>query len=384
MQSILFIKTTRVEKEDEFVSKRIQKLSVLLLALVLIVGLIPASVSASANPSVSYRTHVQNEGWQDWKKDGTMSGTSGKGLRLEGIEVKLDTQGYDLGINYQTHIQNIGWEADTERGWKSNGAMSGTEGLSYRLEAIQIKLTGTDANQFDVYYQVHAQNMGWLGWAKNGESAGTAGFGYRLEGINIVVAPAGTGTPGGVVDKAEPFYENPLALYPAIASELKALNWKDGKYEKGQLYYCYEDLSNDGIPELIIGIQVKPWNFAVFPYAGKCNHEIAMIFQVKNGSPVPILGRDAYIRGRYYLDPNNYIIDFGSGGAYSHGWVYYSVSDYDLNYIEHVYLENLSGEVYTLRDQNGYLLKNLTKSEAYAIFDKYSIKTNIDWTPLVF
>ena len=113
MQSILFIKTTRVEKEDEFVSKRIQKLSVLLLALVLIVGLIPASVSASANPSVSYRTHVQNEGWQDWKKDGTMSGTSGKGLRLEGIEVKLDTQGYDLGINYQTHIQNIGWEADT-------------------------------------------------------------------------------------------------------------------------------------------------------------------------------------------------------------------------------------------------------------------------------
>lgn len=94
-------------------SKSVQKLSVLLLALLLIVGMIPASVSAASNPSVSYCTHVQNEGWQDWKKDGAMSGTSGKGFRLEGIEAKLDTQGYDLGINYQTHIQNIGWEADT-------------------------------------------------------------------------------------------------------------------------------------------------------------------------------------------------------------------------------------------------------------------------------
>ncbi|WP_311135932.1 hypothetical protein [Acetobacterium malicum] len=364
--------------------KIIQKLPVLLLTILLFVGMIPANVMADGAPNVNYRTHVQNEGWQDWKKDGTMSGTSGKGFRLEGIEAKLDTQGYDLGINYQTHIQNIGWEADTERGWKSNGTMSGTEGLSYRLEAIQIKLTGADAAKFDVYYQVHAQNMGWLGWAKNGESAGTAGFGYRLEGIKIVVVPTGSSTPSGVVDKAEPFYENPLSLYPGIESELKALNWKDGRYEMGQLYYCYQDLSNDGIPELIIGIQVKPWNYAVFPYAGKCNHEIAVIFQVKNGSPVRILGRDAYIRGRYYLDPNNYIIDFGSGGAYSHGWSYYKVGDYDLSFIENVYLENASGEVYTLRNQKGTVLKNLSKTEAYAIFDKYSIKTNIEWTPLVF
>ena len=194
--SVHKIKISGVEKEDEFVSKSMQKLSVLLLALLLIVGLIPASVSAATNPSVNYRTHVQNEGWQDWKKDGTMSGTSAKGLRLEGIEVKLDTQGYDLGINYQTHIQNIGWEADTSRGWKSNGTMSGTEGLSYRLEAIQIKLTGADADKFDIYYRVHAQNIGWMGWAKNAENAGTAGYGYRLEGIEVIILPKGSAAPG--------------------------------------------------------------------------------------------------------------------------------------------------------------------------------------------
>ena len=47
------IKISGVEKEDEFVSKSIQKLSVMLLALLLIVGLIPASVSAASNPSVN-------------------------------------------------------------------------------------------------------------------------------------------------------------------------------------------------------------------------------------------------------------------------------------------------------------------------------------------
>lgn len=171
-------------KEDKFVSKSIQKLTVLL-ALMLIVGVFPASVSAEINPSVSYQTHVENIGWQDKVSDGQISGTSGKGLRLEGITVELNSQDYNLGVTYQTHIQNIGWEAETSSGWKSNGMMSGTTGLGYRLEAIQIKLTGEDASKFDIYYRVHAQNFGWMGWAKNGESAGTAGFGYRLEGIQI-------------------------------------------------------------------------------------------------------------------------------------------------------------------------------------------------------
>lgn len=137
-----------------------------------------------------YRTHVQNEGWQDWKRDGTMSGTSGKGLRLEGIEIKIDGT-EDLGLEYSTHVQNIGWQD-----FVKDGAMSGTSGKSLRLEAIRINLTEADANKYDIYYQVHAQNYGWLDWAKNGESAGTAGFGDRLEAIRIAVVPKGDPAPG--------------------------------------------------------------------------------------------------------------------------------------------------------------------------------------------
>ncbi len=152
--------------------------------------------SDSQMPTIEYQTHVQNEGWQNYVSSGVMSGTEGKSLRLEGIKIKLDTNDYDLGISYQTHIQNIGWEADTLGGWRSNDNMSGTEGLSYRLEAIQIKLTGNDSDEFDIYYRVHAQNFGWLDWAKNGDSSGTSGFGYRLEGIEIVILPRDTTAPG--------------------------------------------------------------------------------------------------------------------------------------------------------------------------------------------
>lgn len=161
--------------------------------LILTIWITPIYASANSAPIVSYRTHVQNIGWQDYVSNGAMSGTSGDGLRLEGIEIKLDDSGYDLGVTYQTHIQNIGWEEDAGSGWKSNGKMSGTTGMSYRLEGIQIKLTGGDAEAFDLYYQVHAENFGWLDWAKNGESAGTQGFSYRLEGIHIVVLPKGSG-----------------------------------------------------------------------------------------------------------------------------------------------------------------------------------------------
>lgn len=139
----------------------------------------------------SYQTHVQNEGWQAWKTDGDMSGTSGKGLRLEGIKIKLDTDSSELGLSYATHVQNIGWQDPV-----TTGVMSGTSGKSLRLEAIKINLTGTKASQYDIYYRVHAQNVGWLGWAKNGESSGTAGFAYRLEGIEIRVLPKDSAAPG--------------------------------------------------------------------------------------------------------------------------------------------------------------------------------------------
>ncbi|MDD4096658.1 MAG: hypothetical protein PHP22_10515 [Oscillospiraceae bacterium] len=142
-----------------------------------------------ATGKVSYKTHVQDYGWQNYVSNGAVSGTSGESKRLEAIQIKLEDM--SGSVQYRTHVQDIGWMS-----WVANDALSGTTGQSKRLEAIQISLTGDAAKVYDIHYSVHAQNMGWMDWAKNGESAGTSGFGYRLEAIKIVLVRKGGSAPG--------------------------------------------------------------------------------------------------------------------------------------------------------------------------------------------
>lgn len=130
--------------------------------------------------SVQYRSHVQNIGWQGYVKDGKLSGTEGKSLRLEAIQIKLDNAPENVKIKYQTHIQNIGWQE-----WKEDGNLSGTEGKSLRLEALKIELENTE--EYSVMYRVHVQNIGWQEWKIDGEIAGTEGKSLRLEAIEIKI-----------------------------------------------------------------------------------------------------------------------------------------------------------------------------------------------------
>ncbi len=76
--------------------------------------------NASVVPHVSYRTHVQRVGWQRYVTDGSMSGTSGRSLRLEGINVKVASLPCSGGIQYRTHVQRIGWQ-----GWRLLAAPGG-------------------------------------------------------------------------------------------------------------------------------------------------------------------------------------------------------------------------------------------------------------------
>lgn len=131
---------------------------------------------------VTYRTHVQNVGWQELVKDSETAGTERKSLRLEGINIKLTGNKSNLKIKYRVHIQDIGWQ-----NWKTDGEMAGTEGKSLRLEAIKIELQSTD--NYSVMYRVHVQNIGWQDWKIDGEMAGTEGRSLRLEAIQIKIVP---------------------------------------------------------------------------------------------------------------------------------------------------------------------------------------------------
>ena len=149
---------------------------------------IPAKIVLVKEPQkISYQTHVQTYGWQDYVSNGKMSGTEGEAKRLEGIKIKLENQEFEGNVLYRTHIQSFGWEKE----FKKNDEMSGTSGLAKRLEAIEIKLDGEISEHYDVYYRVHAQTFGWLGWARNGEPSGTAAYAKRLEGIEIMLVEKG-------------------------------------------------------------------------------------------------------------------------------------------------------------------------------------------------
>ena len=141
----------------------------------------------SLKASVNYSTYIENEGWQNYVKDGATSGTVGKSLGIQ--QIKIRTSGdSNLCACYSTFVKNKGWQD-----YVYSNNIAGTSGNS--IEAIKIKLTdelvSSDASKYDIYYRVYAQHFGWLGWAKNNEPAGTEGYGYRIEAIEIKLVAKG-------------------------------------------------------------------------------------------------------------------------------------------------------------------------------------------------
>lgn len=177
------------------------------------VMLVPKGTSApAANPEnaidksylnaddawVEYSSHVQNIGTQGYVKDGALSGTTGQCLRVEAFAVKKGSilNNVSGDIQYRSYVKGSAWENN----WHSNGDLSGTTGRCLPLEAIQIQLTGDLANKYDIWYQVHVSNIGWMGWTSNGSQAGTVGYNQRIEGIHIQLLSKGSAAPGTTND----------------------------------------------------------------------------------------------------------------------------------------------------------------------------------------
>ena len=76
--------------------KNIKKIMIILILMTIsILGIVGNSLGEDAKtvkPTVSYRTHVQDIGWQDWALDGEISGTTGQGKRIEAIEIKIQAK----------------------------------------------------------------------------------------------------------------------------------------------------------------------------------------------------------------------------------------------------------------------------------------------------
>ncbi len=181
--------------------------------------------------SVYYRAHVQNKGWLPWVKDGEMAGTTGLALRMEAIEIKLvSKEDYDVSLNYSVHnvdgwlpyVQdgetggttgqakridllkirlnnfsslkgNINYQIYTAlNNWQDIKINDGVAGINNKgIEAVKISLTDDLEKNFNIYYRVHVQDIGWMSWTLNGKSAGTVGYFKSVEAIEIKLLEKG-------------------------------------------------------------------------------------------------------------------------------------------------------------------------------------------------
>lgn len=121
---------------------------------------------------VQYKAHVQDIGWQDWKKTGEEAGTTAQAKQIEAII--LDGT---VNLQYRAHVQDIGW-----MNWVSNGQIAGTTGQNKRLEALEIKCDR------ELEVQEHIQEVGWMPASKGKQiKIGTEGKRLRIEAFRINV-----------------------------------------------------------------------------------------------------------------------------------------------------------------------------------------------------
>ena len=177
------------------------------------------------------QAHVANVGWMDPVSEQNMIGTTGNGNAIEGIKISLATPVYEGKVLYRTYVENDGWQSV-----KTGNVLSGTQGESKHIEAIQMSLDGEIKNHFDIYYQAHVSNLGWMGRAKNGESAGSIGYGYGIEAIMIQLIEKGLPTP---VSSKAAFDQQPLS-YNTHVSNVGWTSSVDDAETSGNLYNSIE------------------------------------------------------------------------------------------------------------------------------------------------
>lgn len=120
----------------------------------------------------TYQTHIQNIGDSVVAKDGEVSGTIGRALRVEAIII----HGH---CTYRVHVQNIGWMGFVRDAW------TGTKNKALRLEAIELIAD----ERYTIEAQAHVADIGWMDIQRGSHVIiGTTGQSKAIEAIKIKVS----------------------------------------------------------------------------------------------------------------------------------------------------------------------------------------------------
>lgn len=139
----------------------------------------------------TYSTYLSQRGyWGLWQHDNTSS--LNLGAYPSAIKIGLYGQKQDMTgtVLYRVNLSGTGW-----LNWVENGTETGAADLNRPpLEALEVKLNGQLAENYDIYTQVF-QNGSWTNWVKNGETAGTAGVGTHIDAVAISIMKKDAGLP---------------------------------------------------------------------------------------------------------------------------------------------------------------------------------------------
>lgn len=178
-----------------------------------------AQSDASQTVRIAYRSHVADGEWSPYAYDGTVLQSIGSDGCIDGLRIKVvpGNTGVTGGVAYRMHVAKKGW-----LDWAQDGARGGA-GKGLRIEALQIKLTGSLADQYDVYYSVYLQGKGWMKWAKNGATTGSVGMALRIEGIRVRLVTKGAKAPSSkhVMFKSVLLEGSPVS----VMAKMKGQGW---------------------------------------------------------------------------------------------------------------------------------------------------------------
>ena len=233
---------------------------------------------------VWYRVHASGIGWMGWAKDGEAAGTTGLSTPLEAVQVVLVRKGeaapgstdtpylttpdisygslmsggwqndvaigetsgiagqdsihalelhvgsdVDGSLKYRVHLSDVGWRDYV------TGGIAGSMDAKHSIQAVEIAPMGKLSKNFDIYYRVYVEKIGWLGWAKNGAPAGTTSCALNIQAIQVCVRLRGAKAPGygtaycsSTADLPYSGYQNPSQYYQVSNHSVSIKNMGSG------------------------------------------------------------------------------------------------------------------------------------------------------------
>ena len=141
---------------------------------------------------IYYRVFVEHYGWLEWASNGELSGSNDPSLKIYAIQIVVAQNGgaspvvedSTAGTSYvelsdliscSAHVQNLGWLPSV-----NEGSVAGTTGRGLRMEALRVSL-GPSAASGSVEMRAHVSDLGWQDWSEG--SCGTTGAGHALEAV---------------------------------------------------------------------------------------------------------------------------------------------------------------------------------------------------------